>query len=452
MSIHAIILAAGQGTRMRSSLPKVLHRLAGRPMLQHVLDAAAAVPVKMQHVVIGHAGDAVRGAIPDAGIRWVEQQQQLGTGHAVMRALPAIPDDEQVLVLYGDVPLVQPETLRLLLAAAADAPALLSVNLPDPTGYGRILRSADGEVEGIVEHKDATAEQRRISEVNSGLMAAPAGVLRRCLARCGNDNAQGEYYLTDIVALAVREGLPVQAVVSANADEVAGVNDRRQLAHLERVFQRTEADRLMAAGVTLADPARIDIRGALDCGQDVLIDINCVFEGSVSLAPGVQIGPNCVLRDTRVGAGSVIEANSLLDGTTVGEAVQVGPFARLRPGTVLADASKVGNFVEIKQASLGKGSKANHLSYIGDATIGNGVNIGAGTITCNYDGKHKHSTVIEDRVFIGSDTQLVAPVTVGAGAVVGAGTTVTRDVAADSLVTSRVDQAEVPGWAKRRRG
>ncbi len=451
MSIHAIVLAAGQGTRMRSRLPKVLHLLAGRPLLQHVLEAAVAAGVDARHVVIGHAGDQVRDTIVGESIQWVEQRQQLGTGHAVMQALPAVPDEATVLVLYGDVPLVRPETMRLLLDAAARGPALLSTFLQDPGAYGRIMRAPDGSLLGIVEYKDATPEQRDIREINTGLLACPAAILRDCLNRCGNDNAQGEYYLTDVIGMAVADGLPVSAVIADDASEVAGVNDRVQLAALERVLQRRQSEDLMRGGVTLADPARLDIRGSLCCAADVRIDINCVFEGRVRIAEGASIGPNCVIRDSEIGPGSVIEANSMLDKAVVGSGVQVGPFARLRPGTELGDKSKVGNFVEIKKARLGEGSKANHLSYIGDALIGAGVNIGAGTITCNYDGVHKHQTIIEDGAFIGSDTQLVAPVTVGAGAVVGAGTTVTRDVSPDSLATRRARQREVAGWSSRRR-
>lgn len=451
MSIHAIVLAAGQGTRMRSRLPKVLHALAGRPLLQHVLDAAAAAGVCRRHVVIGHGGEQVRQQIADDSIQWVAQREQLGTGHAVLQALPAVPDEATVLVLYGDVPLVRPETMRLLLGAAAAGPALLSVFLPEPAGYGRILRAPDGSLLGIVEHKDATPEQREIRETNTGLLACPAGILRDCLQRCGNDNAQGEYYLTDVIALAVADGRPVSAVVAEDPHEVAGINDRVQLAALERVVQRRQAEDLMRGGVTLADPARIDVRGTLDCAADVQIDINCLFEGHVRIAEDVRIGPNCLIRDSEIGPGSVIEANSIVDQAVLGSGVQIGPFARLRPGTELATRSKVGNFVEIKKTRLGIGSKANHLSYIGDAEIGDGVNIGAGTITCNYDGVNKHRTVIEDGAFIGSDTQLVAPVTVGRGAVIGAGTTVTRNVAPDSLATSRARQSEVAGWPSRRR-
>ncbi|MCK8515239.1 bifunctional UDP-N-acetylglucosamine diphosphorylase/glucosamine-1-phosphate N-acetyltransferase GlmU [Methylonatrum kenyense] len=452
MSIHAIVLAAGQGTRMRSRLPKVLHELAGRPLLQHVLDGARDAGVDALHVVIGYGGTRVRDAIADERLQWVEQPEQLGTGHAVMQALPAVPDDATVLVLYGDVPLVRPATMRLLLAAATDGPALLSVFLSNPSGYGRILRAPDGGLLGIVEHKDATPEQLDIRETNSGLLACPAGILRSCLGRCSNDNAQGEYYLTDVIGLAVADGLPVSAVVASDSTEVTGINDRVQLAAMERAYQRRQAEDLMRAGVTVADPERIDVRGALSCGTDVFIDVNCVFEGRVRLAEGVRIGPNCLVRESDLGPNTVVEANSVLEQAVIGSGVQVGPFARLRPGTDLADNSKVGNFVEIKKARLGEGSKANHLSYIGDASVGAGVNIGAGTITCNYDGVNKHQTVIEDGAFIGSDTQLIAPVTVGRGAVIGAGTTVTRDVSPDSLATSRARQSEVAGWRSRRRG
>lgn len=451
MELHTVILAAGQGTRMRSRLPKVLHSLAGRPMLEHVIDTAQALGSVRTHVVYGHRGEQVRDRLSRPQVNWVEQTEQLGTGHAVLQALPDIPDSALVLVLYGDVPLVRPETLRPLLIPASAGLAILTTTLDDPAGYGRIVRDAGGSVRHIVEQKDASAEELRIREINTGLLAAPVTRLRGWLERCSNNNAQGEYYLTDVVAMAVSDGLSVTAVTAADPLEVSGINNRAQLAGLERAWQRRQAESLMAAGVTLMDPARLDIRGELDCATDVLIDVNCVFEGRVELGEGVSIGPNCVIRDCRIGAGSTVEANSVLEQAVVAENCTVGPFARLRPGADLATGAKVGNFVEVKKAHIGPGSKINHLSYIGDAEVGSGVNIGAGTITCNYDGVSKHRTVIEDGAFIGSDTQLVAPVTVGRNTVVGAGTTMTRDSEPDSLVVSRAPQKNIPGWTKRRR-
>lgn len=453
-SLHVVILAAGQGTRMRSALPKVLHPLAGRPMLGHVIDTAQALRPEAIHVVYGHGGARVRDALADAPANWVEQSEQLGTGHAVMQALPRIPDAAAVLVLYGDVPLVQPETLTALVTSAVDSAGIgiLTVDLPDPTGYGRILREASGSVTGIVEEKDATPEQRRIRETNTGMMAAPAGLLRTLLARCDNGNAQGEYYLTDVVALAVDASAAVSAVQATDPDEVAGVNNRVQLARCEAALRRRRAEALMLSGVTLLDPARIDIRGTLRCAPDVQIDINCVFEGTVSIGAGARIGPGCVLRNCTVAEDVTIDAYSVIDGADVGEGAQVGPFARLRPGTVMATGSKAGNFVELKKATIGARSKVNHLSYVGDAVLGEDVNVGAGTITCNYDGVHKHQTRIGDGAFIGSDTQLVAPVEIAPGTVVGAGTTVTEDTERDSLVLSRARQTSVPNWAARRRG
>ncbi len=451
MELHTIILAAGQGTRMKSAQPKVLHTVAGKPMLAHVIATAKALGSTHVHVVHGHGGEAVRAALAAEHVEWVEQVEQLGTGHAVEQALPAIPDAAQVLVLYGDVPLVTADTLRPLLSPARSGLAILTTELEDPTGYGRIVRGATGAVQEIVEQKDADSDELAIREINTGLLAAPADRLRDWLGRCSNDNAQGEYYLTDVVALAAAGGQSVTAITADDPVEVSGVNTRAQLAMLERAWQARTARSLMAAGVTLMDPARFDVRGELHCAQDVVIDVNCVFEGEVELGEGVHIGPNCVLRDCRVEAGARIEAHSVLEGAAVGPQAVVGPFARLRPGAELADGARVGNFVEVKKSMIGPGSKVNHLSYIGDAQVGAAVNIGAGTITCNYDGVNKHRTVIEDGVFIGSDTQLVAPVTVGRNAVVGAGTTVTRDADPDSLVVSRAPQKTIPGWAKRRR-
>ena len=451
MSLHTVILAAGQGTRMRSVYPKVLHALAGRPMLAHVIDTAEALHSDALHVVVGHGADLVREAFAQRRVHWVRQDRRLGTGHAVLQAMPDIPDAATVLVLYGDVPLVRPETLQPLVTAAGDGPALLTVELDDPAGYGRIIRDEAGRVVRIVEEKDATAEDQAVREVNTGLMAVGAGYLRRWLQACGNDNAQREYYLTDVVALARDEGRPISAIVAADSVEVTGINDRAQLARLERHYQAGIAEELMLEGTTLLDPARLDVRGNLQCGRDVRIDVNCIFEGEVVLEDGVSIGANCIIRDSRIGAGAVIESHSVLEDARIGASARVGPFARLRPGVILARGARLGNFVEAKKSRIGENSKINHLSYIGDTTVGRDVNVGAGTITCNYDGEHKHETVIGDGAFIGSDTQLVAPVSVGARALVGAGTTVTRDVDPDSLALSRTEQTVVPEWRKRRR-
>ncbi|MCX7897282.1 MAG: bifunctional UDP-N-acetylglucosamine diphosphorylase/glucosamine-1-phosphate N-acetyltransferase GlmU [Rhodocyclaceae bacterium] len=430
-----VILAAGQGKRMRSALPKVLQPLAGRPLLSHVLETARALSPRRICIVYGHGGAAVRQAFPDEDLIWVQQEPQLGTGHAVAQALPALASLDgpaaTILVLYGDVPLIRPSTLeRLVKAAGQDKLALLTAELANPFGYGRIVRS-HGKVVRIVEEKDASDEERQIREVNTGILAAPREGFARWLPKLSNANAQGEYYLTDIVALAVAEGMPVVTVHPDDTWETDGVNDKAQLARLERIHQRNQAARLMAAGVTLADPERIDIRGELICGRDVFIDVGCVFEGRVEIGDGSRILPYCVIQDA-----------------VIGKDCTVGPFARLRPKTVLADDVHVGNFVEIKNSTLGAHSKANHLSYLGDATIGQDVNVGAGTITCNYDGANKHRTVIEDEAFIGSDTQLVAPVTVGRGATVGAGTTLTRDAPPGQLTLSRAKQVTVPGWKR----
>lgn len=447
--LSVVILAAGEGSRMRSRLPKVLHPLAGRPLLGHVIDAARALAARRIVVVHGHGGDRVQEAFPDTDLGWAEQAEQLGTGHAVAQALPLLGVDETVLILYGDVPLIAPETLeRLLAACAGNHLALLTVELDDPAGYGRILRDTGGNVTGIVEEKDATPEQRAIREVNTGIMALPAGLLGLWLPRLGNDNAQGEYYLTDLIAMAVEEGVAVQVGGPAAVEEVLGVNTRAQLARLERAFQRRQAEALMAAGVTLLDPARFDVRGKLTAGRDVVIDVNVVIEGEVELGEGVYVGPGCVLRDCVIGEGVEIRAHSVIESAAVGAGSRVGPFARLRPGAELAAGVHVGNFVEIKQSRVGEGSKINHLAYVGDSDIGRGVNIGAGTITCNYDGAHKHRTVIGDRVFVGSDTQLVAPVSVGDDATIGAGSTITRDVPPGGLTLSRAPQRTVSGWKR----
>lgn len=445
--MNVVILAAGQGKRMRSDLPKVLHPIAGRPMLGHVIGTARALGAARPVVVFGHGGDQVRAAFDGEPLDWALQSPQLGTGHAVRQAVSFLADDVPTLVLYGDVPLTRAATLERLVAAAGAGMGVLTVELPDPTGYGRIVRTA-GKVTRIVEQKDATPEERAIREVNTGILVAPTVALKRWLDALGNDNAQGEYYLTDVIAMAVRDGVPVETAQPDAAWETLGVNSKAQLAELERIHQRNVAEALLEAGVMLADPARIDVRGTLDCGRDVSIDVNCVFEGAVALADGVSIGPNCVLRNVRVGPGTRIEAFSHLDEAVVGAACRIGPYARLRPATTLADDVHIGNFVEVKASDVGVGSKANHLAYVGDTTVGSNVNIGAGTITCNYDGANKHRTVIEDDAFIGSDTQLVAPVRVGKGATLGAGTTLTKDAPAGKLTVSRAKQVSIDGWQR----
>lgn len=451
MSLNVVILAAGQGKRMFSRLPKVLHLLAGKPLLQHVIDTARQLAPQRLVIVYGHGGDAVPNTLCAFGakeIRWALQAEQLGTGHALMQALPHLDAALPTLVLYGDVPLAQKATLQDLIQQTDSGLGLLTVHLPDPQGYGRIVRDAAGEISGIVEEKDATPEERRIKEINTGIMFLPPGVLPRWLAALSNANAQGEYYLTDVVAKAVAEGVSVRAAHPASVWEVQGVNDPRQLAQLERIWQNQLAERLMRQGVRLADPARIDQRGTLTCGQDVSIDVGAVFEGEVTLEEAVDIGPYCVLRNVHVGAGTRIAAFSHIDGARIGPNAVVGPYARLRPGTELAAGAHVGNFVEIKNSRIGPESKANHLAYVGDAEVGARVNIGAGTITCNYDGVNKFKTVIEDDVFIGSDTQLVAPVRVGRGATLGAGTTLTKDAPPETLTVSRARQTEVPKWKR----
>ncbi|HEX8988197.1 MAG TPA: bifunctional UDP-N-acetylglucosamine diphosphorylase/glucosamine-1-phosphate N-acetyltransferase GlmU [Rhodocyclaceae bacterium] len=446
--MNIVILAAGQGKRMRSDLPKVLHPIAGKAMLAHVIDTARALHPQRIVVVYGHGGERVREALAAPDLQWAKQDPQLGTGHAVLQALPLLDPARPTLVLYGDVPLTRLETLSDLVASAAgDALALLTVRLADPHGYGRIVR-IDGSIRRIVEEKDADDAERAIDEVNTGILVAPTAALARWLPSLGNRNAQGEYYLTDIVALAVGEGLAVTSSQPGAEWEVQGVNSKRQLAELERVHQRNVAERLLDQGVTLADPARIDVRGELVCGRDVSIDVGCVFEGRVELADGVSVGPHCVLRDVSVGPGTRLHAFCHLEDAEAGADNLIGPYARLRPGAKLGRDVHIGNFVEVKNSSIADRSKANHLAYIGDATVGQRVNVGAGTITCNYDGANKHRTVIEDDVFIGSDTQLVAPVTVGRGATLGAGTTLTRDAPPDQLTISRAKQLTVPGWKR----
>ena len=444
MALDIIVLAAGLGKRMRSELPKVLHPLAGRPLLGHVLETARSLVPRKTIVVHGHGAERVRAAFPDPSLAWVLQAEQLGTGHAVMQAMPQV-SSEEVLILYGDVPLVQAATLERLRAAGRGGLALLTVELADPKGYGRVLREA-GKVSRIVEEKDASAAEKAVREVNAGFMAMDAKRLAAWAKQLGNRNAQKEYYLTDVVALAVSEGVPVAAVKVDDPWEVAGVNSKQELAALERVAQARQAARLLEAGVTLADPARIDVRGTLDCGRDVSIDVNCVFEGKVSLADGVRIGPNCVLRNVSIASGSEVRAFSHLDDADVGARCLIGPYARLRPGASLADEVHIGNFVEVKASRVGQGSKANHLAYVGDSEVGKNVNIGAGTITCNYDGVNKHRTVIEDDCFIGSDATLVAPVKIARGSYIGAGSTINKNTPAGQLTVARAKQISIPGW------
>jgi bifunctional UDP-N-acetylglucosamine pyrophosphorylase/glucosamine-1-phosphate N-acetyltransferase len=445
--LNIVILAAGKGTRMYSDNPKVLHALAGKPLVQHVLDCAASLQPQQVCVVYGHGGDAVPQAMQQYGAQFVIQEPQLGTGHAVQQAMPKLKDDSRTLILYGDVPLIQHSTLHQM-QQAGEGLVLLTVNLDNPTGYGRIVRDKQGDVQCIVEQKDASPEQLEIKEVNTGIMLVPTAKLREWLGKLGNNNAQGEYYLTDIVAMAVQQGVAVHTVQPAQRWEVEGINNKTQLAQLERIWQQVVAGKLLAQGVTLADPARLDVRGELVCGRDVEIDVGCIFEGKVTLGDRVKVGAYSVIRNAAVGAATQIAPYTHIDDSEVGANCHLGPYARLRPGTRLHDDAHVGNFTEIKNSEIGKGSKANHLSYIGDSTVGSRVNIGAGTITCNYDGANKFRTVIEDDAFIGSDTQLIAPVTVGKGATIGAGSTITKDTPAGELTLSRSKQITVAGWQR----
>jgi bifunctional UDP-N-acetylglucosamine pyrophosphorylase / glucosamine-1-phosphate N-acetyltransferase len=447
--VNIVILAAGPGKRMQSRMPKVLHRLAGRPLLSHVFDAAKHLAPKVICVVYGHGGEAVRQALGDNGATWVLQEQQLGTGHAVMQAVPHLDERWPTLVLYGDVPLIRVETLERLIKAAGKGLGLLTAMLDNPSGYGRILRKGK-RVVGIVEDRDASVKQRALCEINTGIVVAPTKKLKSWLGRLQNHNAQKEYYLTDIVGLATKERVPVTAIQVSEAWETLGVNSRAQLAEVERFFQRKVAATLLEQGTMLADPARCDVRGTLACGTDVAIDVNCVFEGEVKLGDRVSVGANCVLRNVSVGEGTRIEAFCHLEDADIGADCNIGPYARLRPGTrsQLAAQVHIGNFVEVKASRIGQGSKANHLTYIGDSEVGRNVNVGAGTIVCNYDGANKHRTVIEDDVFIGSDTQLVAPIRVGRGATLGAGTTLTKDAPPGELTLSRAKQVSIPGWKR----
>ncbi len=449
MKLGVVILAAGQGTRMRSKLPKVLHSLAGRPLLDHAIQAAKRLAAERVAVVYGHAGEQVKGAFSDPDLIWVEQKEQLGTGHAVEQAMPAMEEMDQVLVLYGDVPLIRDTTLSSLTTACMYADlALLTAAFDDPTGYGRIIRNNSGKIESIVEHKDATPNQLLLKEINTGILIARREALAGWLQRLENNNAQGEFYLTDVVELAVADGVCVQSSQPEDLDEVAGVNDRAQLAHLERRFQEWQADQLMRDGLGLRDPNRFDLRGTLKFGQDVSIDLNVLMEGEIELGDDVSIGANSVLRNCRVAHGVVIKENCVLEDAVIGANCSIGPFARIRPETEVAEDAHIGNFVEIKKSSIGTGSKVNHLSYIGDCNIGRQVNVGAGTITCNYDGANKHLTVIGDGAFIGSDTQLVAPVEIGAGATIGAGSTITSRAPDDTLTLSRSKQISIKGWKR----
>jgi bifunctional UDP-N-acetylglucosamine pyrophosphorylase/glucosamine-1-phosphate N-acetyltransferase len=449
MQLSVVILAAGQGKRMNSDLPKVLQPLAGEPLLQHVIGAARALNPSNIYVVYGHGGAQVQAALHEQPVEWVLQADQLGTGHAVMQAMCLIPDEHTVLVLYGDVPLISGASLTKLIAAAdTGALAILSVNLDEAHGYGRILRNADGQVAAIVEHRDANAEQLQICEVNSGLMAAPAGRLREWLLALGRNNTQREYFLTDVVAGAAKAEVRIEAIPAANALEVAGVNDKIQLSKVEAGLRRQRAEELMLAGATLADPARIDIRGDIQVGRDVFIDINAVLIGKVHLAAGVKVGPNCVIAHSRIGAGTEIFANCVVDHAIVAQNCRIGPFARLRPGTVMHREVHIGNFVEVKNTEIGAGSKANHLTYLGDSRVGKDVNVGAGSITCNYDGANKWPTLIDDGAFIGSGTMMVAPVRIGAGATVGAGSTITSSTPDNKLTFERSPQITKDAWTR----
>ena len=449
MKLRVVILAAGKGTRMRSDLPKVLHKVANKPMVEHVIDTARSLKPEAVNLIYGHGGEQLQNTIQGDDLTWVEQREQLGTGHAVQQVIPYLKDDEKVVILYGDVPLLTESTLiKLLTATQTTELGLLTMTLDDPNGYGRIVRNTDKQVTGIVEQKDANAEQLAIQEVNTGIMIADGAKLKAWLENLSNDNAQKEYYLTDIVAMAAEQGVTIATAQPDATYEVEGANNRQQLAQLERAFQRRQADELMTQGVTLIDPARFDCRGKLTVGNDVTFDINVVIEGDVTIGNNVTVEPNCVIKDATIGDNTVIRANSHIEGAAVAKNCKVGPFARLRPGAELADEAQVGNFVEMKKSRLGKGSKASHLTYLGDAQVGEYANIGAGTITCNYDGVNKFLTEIGDGAFIGSNSSLVAPVKIGNNATVGAGSVVTREVADEELAVARGKQRNISGWQR----
>jgi bifunctional UDP-N-acetylglucosamine pyrophosphorylase/glucosamine-1-phosphate N-acetyltransferase len=446
--LEVVILAAGKGTRMRSTLPKVLHRLAGLPLVEHVIHVARQLGAEGVHVVYGHGGEAVPQTLKQLDVRWVKQEPQLGTGHAVQQAMPAVRGDT-VLILYGDVPLTRLATLQALVKAAEGGQlAILTATLADATGYGRIVRDAGGRVTRIVEHKDANDSERQIREINTGIVAAPTARLRDWLQRLRNDNAQKEYYLTDVIGMAAAEGVTITTAQPAAEWEILGVNSKQQLAELERIHQRNQANALMEQGVTLMDPARFDLRGTLTCGQDVEIDVNVVVEGAVTLGDRVKIGPNNVLRNCSIGADTIVQPNCVIENAEIGADCRIGPFSRLRPDARLADHAHIGNFVEIKKSTIGTGSKVNHLAYVGDSTVGQGVNIGAGAITANYDGANKHHTNIEDNASIGSNCVLVAPVKIGAGATIGAGSVISKDAPAGELTVARAKPVTIPGWKR----
>ncbi len=447
--INVVVLAAGKGTRMYSAKPKVLHELAGRSLLQHTLDTAAAINASAIHIVIGHEAELIRKSLDGQAVNFALQEQQLGTAHAVHQSLPLLEKDAIALVLYGDVPLIQAETLLKLLAPLdANSMGVLTCTMDDPTGLGRIVRDANNNIRAIVEEKDASAEQKQIKEINTGIMAIPVARLHEWLPKISTNNAQGEYYLTDIIEIALANGCKVHTSSCSDQVEATGVNNRLQLSELERHFQKREARRLMLAGVTLHDPSRFDVRGKVVAAKDIEIDINVILEGNVTIASDVRIGPNCVLKNCSIGEGTIIAANTVIEDAVIGKDCNIGPFARIRPGTVLDEEAKIGNFVEVKKSRIGKHSKVNHLSYVGDSTLGDGVNVGAGTITCNYDGVNKYKTLIGDNVFIGSNTALVAPVSIAPGATIGAGSVITKDVAADQLAIARGRQANIDGWQR----
>jgi len=449
MGLSVVILAAGQGTRMRSSLPKVLHKLADKTLLEHVIESAKCLGADDIHVIYGHGGEVVPSTLSHCNVEWIKQEQQLGTGHAVAQAIPNVPDGRQVLVLYGDVPLTSVDTLKKLIELGKQSGfGLLTISLKDSSGYGRIVRDDSTQVTRIVEHMDANETEREIKEVNTGILVASRERLANWLSQLGNSNTQGEYYLTDVIAMAVADGIKINTASPVTEHEVLGVNNKRQLAELERAYQLDAANKLMDTGVGLRDPARLDVRGKVNCGKDVTVDINVIFEGQVEVGDNVNIGPNCQIINSQIGSGVNILANTVIENSVIGKNCNVGPFARIRPETELAESSRIGNFVEIKKAKIGVGSKVNHLSYVGDSIVGKDVNIGAGTITCNYDGANKHLTEIGDDVFIGSDTQLVAPVKIGAGATIGAGSTITKEVNAGTLAMSRSKQVSKSGWKR----